>query len=80
MDDLEPTLIFLAMCIPFFIGGLAVRCEEILRLPPRPVVAGIGAAGFIVYLLFGIRKKPALMLFRRQKAAQIPFDNRAVFT
>jgi len=63
MDDLEPTLIFLAACVPFFIGTVwavldvaqkdfgATRSKALWWL-----VASVPFVGFIVYLLFGMRK------------------------
>ena len=63
MDDLKPTLIFLAACVPFFIGTVwavldvaqknfgATRSKALWWL-----VASVPFVGFIVYLLFGMRK------------------------
>jgi hypothetical protein len=63
MDDLKPTLIFLAVCIPFFIGTVwAVLdvAQKSFGTSRRKalwwLVASVPFAGFIVYLLFGLRK------------------------
>jgi hypothetical protein len=63
MDDLEPTLIFLAACIPFFIGtvwavlDVAQRNFATFRIKALWwLVASTPFVGFIVYLLFGMRK------------------------
>lgn len=63
MDDLEASLIFLAMCIPFFIGTvwavLDVAQKNFATFRTKALwwlVASVPFVGFIVYLLFGMRK------------------------
>jgi hypothetical protein len=63
MDDLEPTLIFLAVCIPFFIGTvwavIDVAQKDFATSRNKALwwlVASVPFVGFIVYLLFGMRK------------------------
>jgi hypothetical protein len=63
MDDLEPTLIFLAVCIPFFIGTvwavLDVAQKNFATFRTKALwwlVASVPFVGFIVYLLIGMRK------------------------
>jgi hypothetical protein len=63
MDDLEPTLIFLVVCVPFFIGTvwavLDVAQKNFATFRTKALwwlVASVPFAGFIVYLLFGMRK------------------------
>ena len=63
MDDLEPTLIFLAVCIPFFIGTvwavIDVAQKDFATSRHKALwwlVASVPFVGFIVYLLFGMRK------------------------
>ena len=63
MDDLEPTLIFLAVCIPFFIctvwAVIDVAQKDFATSRNKALwwlVASVPFVGFILYLLFGMRK------------------------
>jgi Phospholipase_D-nuclease N-terminal len=68
MEDLKAILIFLALCIPFFIGSvwavIDVAQKDFGSTREKAkwwIVASIPFAGFIVYLIAGFRKgkKPA---------------------
>jgi len=63
MDGLETTLVFLAVCIPFFIGTIwaviDVAQKDFATSGNKALwwlVASVPFVGFIVYLLFGMRK------------------------
>lgn len=63
MDDLRAILVFLAICIPFFIGTIwavvDVAQKDFGSAGAKAkwwVIASIPFAGFIVYLLIGFRK------------------------
>jgi hypothetical protein len=63
MEDLKATLIFLAICVPFFIGTIwaviDVAQKDFGSAGAKVkwwVIASIPFAGFIVYLLAGFRK------------------------
>ncbi len=63
MSELKPTLVFLALCVPFFIGTLwavvDVAQRDFATTGQKAlwwVVASVPFAGFIVYALFGLRK------------------------
>jgi hypothetical protein len=63
MEDLKAILIFLAICVPFFIGTLwavvDVAQKDFGSAGAKAkwwVIASIPFAGFIVYLLTGFRK------------------------
>lgn len=63
MEDLKATLIFLAICVPFFIGTIwavvDVAQKDFGSAGAKAkwwVIASIPFAGFIVYLLVGLRK------------------------
>jgi Phospholipase_D-nuclease N-terminal len=63
MDDLKAILIFLAICVPFFIGTIwavtDVAQKDFGTGKSKAVwwvVASIPFVGFIVYLLTGFRK------------------------
>jgi hypothetical protein len=63
MEDLKAIVIFLAICVPFFIGTLwavvDVAQKDFGSAGAKAkwwVIASIPFAGFIVYLLTGFRK------------------------
>jgi hypothetical protein len=63
MGELKPTLVFLALCVPFLIGTLwavvDVAQRDFATTGQKAlwwVVASVPFAGFIVYALFGLRK------------------------
>jgi hypothetical protein len=63
MEDLKATLIFLAICVPFFIGTIwaviDVAQKDFGSAGAKVkwwVIASIPFAGFVVYLLAGFRK------------------------
>ena len=63
MEDLRATLIFLAICVPFFIGTIwaviDVAQKDFGSAGAKVkwwVIASIPFAGFVVYLLAGFRK------------------------
>ena len=63
MDGLETTLIFLVLCIPFVIGTIwaviDVAQKDFATSRNKALwwlVASVPFVGFIVYLLFGMRK------------------------
>jgi Phospholipase_D-nuclease N-terminal len=63
MEDFKAILIFLAICVPFFIGTiwavLDVAQKDFGSAGAKAkwwVIASIPFAGFIVYLLAGFRK------------------------
>ncbi len=63
MEEIKPVLVFLAACVPFFIGTIwavtdvAQRDFGTLRNKALWwVVASIPFVGFIIYLLTGFRK------------------------
>jgi hypothetical protein len=63
MEDLKAILIFLAICVPFFIGTIwavvDVAQKDFGSTAAKAkwwVIASIPFAGFIVYLLAGFRK------------------------
>jgi hypothetical protein len=63
MEDFKAILIFLAICVPFFIGTLwavvDVAQKDFGSAGAKAkwwVIASIPFAGFIVYLLTGFRK------------------------
>lgn len=63
MEDLKAILIFLAICIPFFIGTIwavvDVAQKDFGGAGAKAkwwIIASIPFAGFIVYLLAGFRK------------------------
>jgi hypothetical protein len=63
MEDLKAILIFLTICVPFFIGTLwavvDVAQKDFGSAGAKAkwwVIASIPFAGFIVYLLTGFRK------------------------
>ncbi len=63
MEDLKAILIFLAICVPFFIGTIwavvDVAQKDFGSAGAKAkwwVIASIPFAGFIVYLLVGLRK------------------------
>ena len=63
MDDLKAVFIFLAVCVPFFIGTIwavvDVAQKDFGTAKDKAVwwvVASIPFVGFIVYLLTGFRK------------------------
>ena len=63
MSELKPTLVFLALCVPFFIGTLwavvDVAQREFATTGRKAlwwVVASVPFVGFIVYALFGLRQ------------------------
>jgi hypothetical protein len=63
MDGIETTFVFLAVCIPFFIGTvwavLDVAQKDFATSGNKALwwlVASVPFVGFIVYLLFGMRK------------------------
>jgi hypothetical protein len=63
MEDLKAIFIFLAICVPFFIGTIwavvDVAQKDFGSAGVKAkwwVIASIPFAGFIVYLLIGFRK------------------------
>jgi hypothetical protein len=63
MEDFKAILIFLAICIPFFIGTIwavvDVAQKDFGSAGAKAkwwIIASIPFAGFIVYLLVGFRK------------------------
>jgi hypothetical protein len=63
LDDLKAIFIFLAVCVPFFIGTIwavvDVAQKDFGTVKNKAVwwvVASIPVVGFIVYLLTGFRK------------------------
>ncbi len=63
MEDIRAILIFLAICVPFFIGTIwavvDVAQKDFGSAGAKAkwwVIASIPFAGFIVYLLTGFRK------------------------
>jgi hypothetical protein len=63
MEDLRAILVFLAVCVPFFIGTIwavvDVAQKDFGSAGAKAkwwVIASIPFAGFIVYLLIGFRK------------------------
>jgi hypothetical protein len=63
MDDLKAILVFLAICVPFFIATIwavvDVAQKDFGSAGAKAkwwVIASIPFAGFIVYLLIGFRK------------------------
>jgi hypothetical protein len=63
MEDLKAVLIFLAICVPFFIGTIwavvDVAQKDFGSAGAKTkwwIIASIPFAGFIVYLLAGFRK------------------------
>jgi Phospholipase_D-nuclease N-terminal len=63
MEDLKAILIFLALCIPFFIGSvwavIDVAQKDFGSTREKAkwwIVASIPFVGFIIYLIAGFRK------------------------
>jgi hypothetical protein len=63
MEDIKAILVFLAVCVPFFIGTIwavvDVAQKDFGSAGAKAkwwVIASIPFAGFIVYLLTGFRK------------------------
>jgi hypothetical protein len=63
MEEIKPVLVFLAACVPFFIGTIWAVVDVAQRdfgtLRDKAlwwVVASIPFVGFIIYLLTGFRK------------------------
>jgi hypothetical protein len=63
MEDLRAILVFLAVCVPFFIGTIwavvDVAQKDFGSAGAKAkwwLIASIPFAGFIVYLLIGFRK------------------------
>jgi hypothetical protein len=63
MEELTPILVFLAACVPFFLGTIwavvDVAQREFASVRDKAlwwVVASIPFVGFIVYLFTGFRK------------------------
>jgi hypothetical protein len=63
MEDIKAILVFLAVCVPFFIGTIwavvDVAQKDFGSAGAKAkwwVIASIPFAGFIVYLLAGFRK------------------------
>jgi hypothetical protein len=63
LDDLKAIFIFLAMCVPFFIGTIWAVVDVAQRdfgtsgeKAKWWIIASIPFAGFIVYLFTGFRK------------------------
>lgn len=63
MGELKPTLVFLALCVPFLIGTLwavvDVAQRDFASTGQKAlwwVVASVPFAGFIIYAIFGLRR------------------------
>jgi hypothetical protein len=63
MEELQTTLVFLALCVPFFVATIwavvDVAQREFASVGEKArwwVIASIPFVGFIVYFAFGARK------------------------